>query len=181
MSLNLLPSQAKFQAEKIKAISLAKKILTIFLILWVFVVMIILGIEQGYKIWLNNQNVKYQDVVSNYMQSAQEIVVTQTIKFRAKLLGKVLADRFEYSDAFNVVGNIFDSNIVIKDFELKENRYFMMTVEASDSTAMTTLESRIKEINLLGSEPKVKNIVLNSASYSKSAKKWEVNLEVYLK
>lgn len=180
MSLNLLPSQAKFQAEKIRANALAKKILTFFLIGWVVVVLVILAVEQGYKMWLKNQKVKYDNVVSNYMQSASEIVVSQTVKFRAKLLGKVLTDRFEYSDAFNVVGNIFDSSVAIKDFELKENSYFTMMVSVSDSPSMTKLESRIKEINL-GNEEKIKNVKLNSASYSKSSGEWLVNLEVYLK
>ncbi len=107
MSLNLLPSQAKFQVEKIRAMALSRKIMVIFLVTWVVLVLVVLGLEQGEKWWLDKQNMGYKSVVADYLQSSSEIVTSQTIKFRAKLLGKVLADRFEYADAFKVVGTAF--------------------------------------------------------------------------
>lgn len=180
MSLNLLPSQAKFQVERMQAIALSRKILTIYLVAWVIITAIIFASEQGVIWWLKQENNKYQAIVADFLQSSSEIVTSQTIKFRAKLLGKVLADRFEYSDAFNIVGSIFDSNLVVKNFELKERTYFAMTIVASDAAAMKSLESKVDEINS-GVDPKIKKIVLQSASYSKISREWLVSMEVYLK
>lgn len=180
MSLNLLPNQAKFQVEKMRAIALTRKVLTIFLVVWVMIVLIIFGILLGSKWWLDKENGKYQSVVADFLQSSNEIVTSQTIKFRTKLLGKVLTDRFEYSEAFNLVGTIFDSKAIIKDFELKEKSFFVMTVTAADTQAMKDLESRVAEINK-GLEPKISKIVIKSASFTKTDQLWVVVLEVYLK
>ncbi|MFA7300933.1 MAG: hypothetical protein WC069_01300 [Candidatus Shapirobacteria bacterium] len=180
MSLNLLPSQAKFQVEKIRAASLSKKILTSFLVVWVVLVLIVFFVRQV-ELWLvTKQNDKYKSLVASYLESSDEIVTSQIIKFRTKLLGKVLTDRFEYSNAFNVVGNIFDPQIIINDFELKEKTFFEMTVEAGSPELMKSIESRVSQINL-GASPEVKRIVIKSATYSKTLLKWVVALEVYIK
>lgn len=180
MSLNLLPSQAKFQVEKIRAVVLSRKILTIFLIIWVILVLGVFGYEIGEKWWLGGLQKQYQIVMSDYLKSTSEIETSQTIKFRAKLLGKVLADRFEYAQAFSAVGDIFGEGIKIKDFELKDRRFFLMSVVASDSESMKLLESRIETINL-GADPLIKNIVIKSAGFTKDTALWLVTLEVYLK
>lgn len=180
MSLNLLPSQAKFQVEKIRAITLSKRLLTIFLIIWIVLVVFIFGFEQGGKWWLLKQKAGYQTVLASYLQLSTEIVVSQTIKFRAKLLGKVLADRFEYAQAFNIVGKAFDSSFKIKDFELKDKSFFLVSVIADSDESMKLLESRIGEINL-GKEAAIKNIVVKSATYSKIENQWLLTVEVYLK
>jgi len=180
MSLNLLPSQAKFQVERMRAIALSRRILTIVLVVWVSLTILVFAFEQGAKWWLEQENLKYKTVVADFLQSSSEIVTSQTIKARAKMLGTVLASRFEYSDAFNVVGNIFDKKLIIKDFELKEKSYFVMTVVATDEDAMRSLESKVMEINA-GSDPKINKIVINGASFSKLSAEWLVSMEVYLK
>jgi len=180
MSLNLLPNQAKFQMEKMKAMALGRKILTIFLIVWVILVLIVFSAFWGAQWWLDQENTKYQNVVADFLQSSNEIVTSQTIKFRSKLLGKVLADRFEYADAFNLVGGVFDQRVSIKDFELKEKSFFIMSVTATDAESMKMIESRVEEINS-GTDPKIKKVTIKSASYSKITNEWLVALEVYLK
>jgi len=178
MSLNLLPSQAKFQVEIIKAKSLSRKVLTIFLIIWVILVSVILVLKQ--RGWLKKEKIKYEVALSGYLQLSSEIITSQSIKFRAKLLGKVLRERFEYAQAFNMVENIFDSKIEIRDFELKEKKYFVMSVIASSDDAMKQVETRVAEVNM-GTEPEVKNIVVKSAVYTKNTAQWLVTMEVYLK
>ncbi len=180
MSLNLLPNQAKFQVKKIRAIALSRKIMITFLIIWVVLVLVVLGLEQGEKWWLNKQNMGYKLVVADYLQSSPEIVTSQTIKFRAKLLGKVLADRFEYADAFKIVGTAFDDSIKIKDFELKEKSFFLVSVVVEDNQTMKLLENRIGEINF-GGEPAIKKIVIKSVVFTKVEAKWLLTMEVYLK
>lgn len=179
MSLNLLPSQAKFQVEIIKAKSLSRKVLTIFLIIWVILVSVILVLKQK-DWWLKKEKIKYEVALSGYLQLSSEIITSQSIKFRAKLLGKVLRERFEYAQAFNMVENIFDSKIEIRDFELKEKKYFVMSVIASSDDAMKQVETRVAEVNM-GTEPEVKNIVVKSAVYTKNTAQWLVTMEVYLK
>lgn len=180
MSLNLLPSQAKFQVDKIRATTLSRRVVKYFLILWVLSVIIIMLVLQGENVWLSNLNAKYKVAVNDYLSSSQEIVVSQTIKFRTKLLAKVLADRFEYANAFTMVGNIFDKSITIKDFELKEKKYFVVSVIASTNDAMKQVESRVDEVNS-GAISEVKNIVIKSVLYSKVSNDWLVSMEVYLK
>lgn len=177
MSLNLLPSQAKFQMEKIRTILLTRKILLIFLVIWVVVVLLLISVEKLANWQLTNENNKYKKLVTDYLQLSNEIVVSQTIKFRAKLLGKVLLDRFEYADAFMVVGTVFDPSITVKNFELKENSFFNITVVANDAKMMTDIENRISEINS-GKVPKIKSATIKSVSFLKSSLQWVVNLEV---
>jgi len=180
MSLNLLPSQAKFQMDKIRATTQSKTVVKYFLSIWIGIVVIILLVLQGENIWLSNLNTKYKVAVVDYLSSSQEIVVSQTIKFRTKLLAKVLADRFEYANAFTMVGNIFDKSITIKDFELKEKKYFVVGVIASSNDAMKEVETRVAQVNT-GVEPDIKNIVIKSVLYSKISNDWLIAMEVYLK
>lgn len=179
MSLNLLPNQAKFRIDEMRSVTLSKKFLKIFLFVWVILVSIVFALLQGEMWWLSKKNEQYKVVSDSYLQSANEIVISQMIKFRAKLLGKVLTERFEYADAFGVVGKIFDSKIKIKDFELKEKSFFLMNVVAPDNESMKLVESRVNEINS-GVEPNIKKVVIKSTNYSKSLGEWLVSLEVYL-
>lgn len=180
MSLNLLPSQAKFQATKIRAIMQGRKVIKIFLSLWIIVALMVFTIYWGERWWSDRLSKKYDVVVSDYLNSSFEIVTNQTIKFRTKLLSKVLADRFEYSNAFGIVGNIFDPVIKIQDFALKEKKYIEMTVVASDNESMKLIESRIGEINL-GNEPSISKIVVKDISYTIKTTDWLVSMEVYIK
>lgn len=180
MSLNLLPSQAKFQMDKIRAKSLGRKIVSYFLAVWVIVVLIILSILWVENWWLSQLDKKYKLAVSDYLSLSQEIVVSQTIKFRTKLLAKVLNDRFEYSNAFETVGGIFDSNVSVKDFQLKDKSFFALSVTANNNEAVKQIESRVDEINL-GLVPEIKKILIKTVIYSKADKSWLILLEVYLK
>jgi len=180
MSLNLLPSQAKFQMEKIRMVGLSHKILKYFLVVWVMVVLVTVVVLQGQNWWLSQLDKKYQAIVSDYLSSSTEITVSQTIKFRTKLLAKVLSDRFEYSSAFAIVGNVFDPVIKIKDFELKEKKYISMIVKADDKDQMNLIESRIGEINL-GAEPGIAKIDITQVEYVVPTGSWEVSMEVYIK
>lgn len=179
MSLNLLPSQAKFQMDKIRAVNLSKKILIYFLSIWVVVVLFIFIIIWSEGWWLNNQNTKYQVMVNDYLKSSNEIVVSQLIKFRTKLLGIVLTDRFEYSEAFGIVEKIFNPEIKIKDFELKDKSYFVMSVTVSSTELLKSLESRVVEVNS-GAVLKIKRIDIKSAVYSKLNSEWIVSMEVFI-
>jgi hypothetical protein len=124
MNLNLLPSQAKFQAERMRMEKLAKKILIIVAIVWVVAAVLIFAFWGGSGFVLGKEKDKYKKAVSSYLSLSDEVITSQLIKYRAKVLGKVLSDRFEYSTAFKKVSGLFGDQIKIAGFELRETSMF---------------------------------------------------------
>lgn len=124
MDLNLLPSEAKFQAAKIK---LKKKINTfmwLFSGFWLVLIMIIFIIWFWGKTSLNSNEKTYQKTLKNYQSMVGNVVISQQIKFQAKLVGKLLGDRFEYGSAVKKVMQLFSTDVIINDFEIQEGRRF---------------------------------------------------------
>jgi len=88
LDLNLLPSQAKFQAKKIR---LQKKINTfvwIFGGVWLGVVVVILVIWLVLKMGLESDKKKYGLVLNQYKLLADNAVVSERLKYRAKLVSQ---------------------------------------------------------------------------------------------
>lgn len=177
--LNLLPSQAKFQAVKMRMKALAKKITIGVALIWLVVVLTVLTALFGGKWMLNSEKTKYQREMNAFLTMSDSIVTSQIIKFRAKLLGKILTDRFEYYNAFSRVGKLFSAETVIKDFVLKDKSVFKLTLLVNRGGLLDEVEKRVEEINK-GEEPGVKKATISSVSYSRPDRSWTVNMEVTL-
>jgi hypothetical protein len=177
-NLNLLPSQAKFQAARMKLQATLKQYMSLVIVFWVAVVVFVVVIYFGSGFVLDLQNKKYDQALNNYKSLSQEIVVNQLLKYRAKVLGQVLKERFEYSSAFEMINSIFGQQAKVSNFELSENRKFIIEVAAADKETVNFVEDRVAEINK-GEVQGVKKADILGASY-KIDGGWGVAMEVFL-
>lgn len=175
--LNLLPSVAKFQAAKI---NLKKKIglgMGIFLGFWILLMMVVfvwLGIDNLLLTKAKKENVfaldKYKTLVTN-------VVISKKNKYQAKLVGKVLNERFEYGASIEKIKNIFSENIVLENFEIKDKKQFILKYSLNNGSNMTEIESKIRDINN-GLIPDFKSAKLTSISIKDGG--WNFEMEVIL-
>jgi hypothetical protein len=179
LNLNLLPSQAKFQATRMKLQKRFRRYMVIATGLWVLTILVtaIMYIITG--ISLNSENNKYQQSFNGFKGMSDEIVMSQLIKYRIKVLGEVLKDRFEYSTAFERVMSIFSEKATMSKFEIDLNKNFKIVVKAVGREAVDFVEDRVVEANK-GNVEGVKGISMNSVKYNNNGE-WLINMEVQLK
>ncbi|MDD3998872.1 MAG: hypothetical protein PHR98_02065 [Candidatus Shapirobacteria bacterium] len=179
LNINLLPSQAKFQADKIK---LKKKIRHYeMMALWGWLVFLIgaFVLFFGSGIILSASQKKYQQAVNIFQSDTEGIVLNQLLKYRAKALGQVLNDRFEYAASFEKVASIFSDKAKVSEFELNDkDKSFTMTVRASDKDGVDYIEDRVLEVNE-GKVEGVKKITITGVSYQVRGE-WLIDMEVMI-
>ena len=144
--LNLLPSVAKFQAAKV---NLKKKIglgmvFFRFLVLFIIVVFVWLGID-GFL--LNKAKKENTLALDRYKTLVTNVVISKKNKYQAKLVGKVLNERFEYGASIEKIKNIFSENITLEDFEIKNKKQFILKYSLNDGSNMNEVEGKIRDIN----------------------------------
>lgn len=178
-NLNLLPSQAKFQVARMKLRKTLRRYMAIALIGWVAVVIVVAVLYFGSDFILKLQNKKYDGALSSYQNMSSDIILNQLLKYRAKVLGQVLKDRFEYSAAFERINSIFSNRAKVSKFDLDKDKGFMVEVSVSNKESLDYVESQIMEANK-GNIEGVEKIIIESATYSFDGT-WLVNMEVSLK
>lgn len=178
-NLNLLPSQAKFQAARMKLQGTLRQYMSLVVILWGALVVLVVVLYFGSGFVLDFQNKKYNQALDSFKSLSQEIVVNQLLKYRSKVLGQVLKDRFEYSTAFEKINSIFAEKAKVSKFELNENKKFEIEVAAADKTAVNFVEDKAGEVNK-GLVEGVKEIKINAANYEQYGG-WTIAMEVILK
>lgn len=146
--LNLLPSVAKFQAAKIK---LKKKIrfgMGVFLGVLVFLMIVIftwLGINNYLLTKAQKENTTALD---KYKSLATNVVLSKRNKYQAKLVGKVLSERFEYGASIDKITKMFSTNINVDNFDIKSERQFILKGVLSNGANMIEVEEKVRDINL---------------------------------
>lgn len=179
MTLNLMPSQAKFQAARMRMKELSKKITTIMVVVWLLAVLLMLLVWFSTRWWLTAENNKYQKEMNAFLSMSDSVVTSQVIKYRAKLLGKILADRFEYYEAFSKIGKLFPEEVTVKDISLKDQSLFRLSLLVTSGKLLDQVEKRIEEINK-GEVSGIKQIKILGVSYVQTDNAWTVGLEVKL-
>jgi hypothetical protein len=106
LNLNLLPSQAKFQAARMKLKGVLRKYMTFALVLWLAIVILVIVLYFGSGYVLDLQNKKYKQALTDFQGKSEEIIVNQLLKYRTKVLGQVMKDRYEYSVSFEKLNSI---------------------------------------------------------------------------
>jgi Tfp pilus assembly protein PilN len=178
MDLNLLPSGAKFQAAKVK---LQKKIRTAVVAIvsvWVGVAIVIFGLTIVIKLRTTTVEAQFKRAQSDYLAMSDNIVTSQTLKYRAKIVGEVLANRFEYGKAFEEINSLFPPEVKITNFKLKDRGGFQISAETSGSVNMDKVETIIADINNSQND-KFKDAKMTSLTYSEGG--WVFAMEVGLK
>ncbi|HNY04789.1 MAG TPA: hypothetical protein PKI92_03480 [Candidatus Woesebacteria bacterium] len=179
LNINLLPSQAKFQADKIRLKKTIRRYEMRFLGVWLVFLIGAFILFLGSGIILSGSQKKYQQAVNVFESNTEEIVLNQLLKYQAKALGQVLNERFEYAASFEKVASIFSDKAKVSDFEINDqDKSFTMTVTTADKEGIDYVEDRVDEVNE-GKVEGVKKIIITGVSYQVRGE-WSINLEVMI-
>ncbi|MFA6007190.1 MAG: hypothetical protein WC784_00905 [Candidatus Shapirobacteria bacterium] len=177
-NLNLLPSQAKFQAAKMKLQKTLHYYMSLVGILWFAIVILVVVLYFGSTFVLNLQNTKYKQALNGLQSLSSDIVTGQLLKYRAKVLGEVLKNRFEYSTAFEKINSLFGSEVKVTDFVLEGKNQFTVTTQTTGKNNVDSIENKVEEINL-GKVDGVSKTIISSAD--QDGENWSIKMELYLK
>lgn len=178
MSINLLPSEAKFQASRIH---FRKKILKITYGLgglWLGLIGVVYILWIVFRQIYLNSEARLAKSEEAYGKLSSFLVTNQKLRYKVKLVSSVLDTRFEYSKAFKTILNLFSSSVNVTNFELKKDGVFAVDGEVNGFGLMDEVEKRILEINQ-GKSNDFNTAVLKQLSVSGS--KWKFSLDVTLK
>lgn len=147
MNLNLLPSQAKFQAARIKL----KARIKIFLIgissLWLILIMVVVGMWMVSNAKVNTSVKKYNEAVKQYVSLSNNVTLSERLKYQAKLVGKILNERFQYSTPLRNVSKLFSDKITVEKFDIREQNSFVLGGFFSGNKNMDEIEKKTQDIN----------------------------------
>ena len=177
-NLNLLPSQAKFQADRMKLQKKLRQYLLVAVVIWVSVGILTLALNLVFNFRLKHEEKKYNQIITTLKSMDQEIALSQLIKYRIKVLGEVLKERFEYSTAFETINGLFSEKASLGKFNMDANKAFEIEVLANDRETLDYIENRVRRINE-GEVPEVSKITMKEAVVAGNS--WTVNMEVVLK
>lgn len=178
MSINLLPNEAKFLANRIK---FGKQVLTVTYVMggvWFSGLVII------YLIWFIFRQVylaagnKLTQAQTAYSQLSEHLITNQKLRYRVKLVSKILDSRFEYAHAFRTITNLFPATVTIKQFELQPDGSFVVNASVDQHSLMDEVEKRVLEINQ-GKSPDFSLAVLKSLSVN--GRSWNFTLQVTIR
>lgn len=145
--LNLLPSEAKFQAERMHL----KKLINNFLWLlgggWLILVIILLGLNLLGQLNLNQLQKKYKKSVEQYKNLAQDVIVNQKVKNQAKIVATVLKNRFEYGSSMEKIKNIFSDKVIVDSFDLDDVKVYKLEASVPEEKDFDEVEIKIEDIN----------------------------------
>ena len=177
--LNLLPSQAKFQAERIHIKVVINNFLWVFSGLWVLLLVGVFLFEFISNLSLKKFNGDYQKILGQYQLLVENMALNQKVKYQAKVVGKVLSDRFEYGESMKLVKSLFPTGITIENLEVIEPKKFKVDGMISKGENLSELEEVVADINS-GSIEGVDQVKINDISVD-SNQGWKFVLEVNLK
>jgi len=147
MSLNLLPSEAKFQAQRMHIKALIGNFLWIVGGIWVLLILIVFGASFFLNLRLSSLDKKYQTRLNDYKSRITEVALTQKIKYQAKIVAKVLDSRFEYGQAMSLVNELFSDDIRIDDIQISKSKAFEVSGGSVNGNIIDEVESKVAEIN----------------------------------
>ncbi len=176
-NLNLLPSQAKFQADRMNLQAKLRQYILIAAVIWVSLGILTLALNLIFDFRIKQEERRYNQSLEALKSMDQEIALSQLIKYRIKVLGEVLKERFEYSTAFETITNLFAERTSLGKFNMDENKKFEIEVLASDKETLDYIENKVKRINT-GEVEGVKTVKMKEAVFE--AGQWTVALEVVL-
>jgi len=175
LGLNLLPSQAKFQAKKIR---LQKKINLfgwVFGGIWLGSVVVILIVWLVFKMRLESDKKKYALVLNQYESLADNAMVSERLKYRAKLVSQVLENRFEYGESMQRIGSLFSSEINLENIDLKSRNLFRLSGTTTSEAGINEVEEKVQKA-LSGELSGLVSMELLSLSLENGV--WEFEVEV---
>ncbi|MBI2465343.1 hypothetical protein HYV64_04335 [Candidatus Shapirobacteria bacterium] len=178
MNLNLIPSKAKFQAARIRIQKQVRLSAIIIIMIWTSVAAIIFSLTLIVKVRVNSAMANQKKVQLNYNSMKDNIVTSQKLKYKAKMVGGVLNNRFEYGTSFETINNLFPPTISLKNFDLHDGGIFLVKGITSEKVNVDLLESMVETINR-GENDKLKSARLTALTLKGGV--WDFTLEVELR
>lgn len=178
MNLNLLPSRAKFQAIKIKYQNHNRRAMIALVGAWVATVAVVLMLNLYAGIVQKAAAAKLEQTEKNYAGLADNVVVSQRLKYKAKMVGGVLDERFEYGQAFETIQKLFPPTITLNNYQLKNKNSFEISGKTIGRQNVDYLERLVMDINS-GRDMLLKTAKITGLSLS--GIEWDFTMEVELK
>ncbi|MBU3935430.1 hypothetical protein KJ909_02030 [Patescibacteria group bacterium] len=175
--LNLLPSQAKFQA---KIINLKKKVTTFLWGVtgfWLLVLGVTFAVWLFFRLNLNREKDNYTKTLAQYKSLSDNAFVSEKLKYRAKLVAKMLDERFEYGESIKKAQSFFSEKIKVEGFELLNVGDFEISGVVAGVEGIDEVEEKIEKI----AEGRLEGFAfakMKSLSFANNA--WEFNMELKL-
>lgn len=178
MSVNLIPSEAKFQVVRIKFGKRMVRMSQVLVAVWLSLVVVIFGIwivlRQLYQVEKNKLGVAEKA----YEQLSSKLITNQKLRYKIKLVSQIIGGRFEYAKAFRTVNDYLPPEANVTKLELKKDGKFAVDLELRGAKAMEEMEAKIKSTNS-GAIEAIESVVLNSIAVSNGT--WKLGLEVGIK
>jgi hypothetical protein len=177
--LNLLPSEAKFQAEKIKIKGIINNFLWIFGGFWFLFLTGVVVVSLVLQLSLKGLVKEYEKNKSQYQALAGSMAINQKVKYQAKVVSKVLLDRFEYGKSMEMIKNLFSENITISNLEIGDKKVFTVFGTVVDGNNLSEVEQKVVDVNhnLIDGFSSAKMTNLNYDPI----RNWQFQMEVKLK
>lgn len=177
MDLSLLPSQAKFQIDKLKWAKRSRTVIAVVTGLWLFGLVSVVALNLLGKWQFDQADKKLTAATKDLAGMADGVVSSQRLKYNAKLVGSVLSSRFEYGKAFKTMATIFPEGITLDRFELQNQGTFIISGQA-DGENIDKVEAIVAQINQ-GNDERFSSMALNSLLVKNNI--WSFGAEVKLK
>jgi hypothetical protein len=176
--LNLLPSSAKFQAERMRLKTIVNSFLWVFGGIWLLLVISGFLFDFVLNFNLKKLNTEYKTVSSQYKSLSENMVLNQKIKYQAKIVAKVLSDRFEYGESMKLVSSLFSDKIIIDNLDITDKKKFEISGSVVEGENMNEVEKLVEQINS-GLVDGVKSAEIKNVSVD-TIKGWNFTMEVEL-
>lgn len=146
--INLLPSQAKFQAKRMVLKTKINSFLWVFGGVWVILLLIVLGGFLVSQIVINQVNKKYQTGLDQYKSMLSNMIINQQVKYQAKVVSQVLAERFEYGSSIEKVKSLFSSDLIkIEDVQIEDKKKVAIKGMVINGRQVNEVEQKVTSIN----------------------------------
>ncbi len=179
MSLNLLPSEAKFQAQRIRLKGIINNFLWVIGGIWILLILVVFGLIFFMNLRVKQLEKKYQAKQNSYKSMTEEITLSQKIKYQAKVVARVLESRFEYGKSMVLAGKVFPENVKITDIKLNEDRSGFNVTGTVVGKTLDEVEKKIEEVNT-GEVEGFGSAKLVSMEVNKNDE-WTFDIDLFLK
>jgi len=178
MSLNLLPNEAKFQAQRIQFRKKSDLVSKIILTIWLLAIIVVIAWWLLVKMVVNKSETKKDQAMRQFMGLADNVVINQNLRYKAKLVGQILNNRFEYAKTFRSILALFPVGVTVNKYELKTGKVFTIQGEIGNSLTMDAIEAMVKSVNNQ-ENPEFEKAKLTSMKLDDN--NWSFSMEISIK
>lgn len=178
MDLNLLPSEAKFQAQRIHFRQKARMMAKIIVGIWIVSILVVFGVWFGSNQLLTREQNSYSNSLTAFNGLTSSIALNQKLRYQAKLVGQILDSRYEYAKAFTTIKSFLPDGVAVNRLELGKENIFQIEATAGDNQTMDLIEKKVESVNR-GEVEGFKSVALQSIQDNRNS--WKLTLEVTLK